>query len=83
MGKKNDISCGFGGVSVNVILIRFTQITKSELGILSTSDQLDLIKTAFLPYILNGYSDEGITIPPEYSEVWARCKALIEKETGK
>ena len=83
MGKKNDISCGFGGVSVNDILNRFVLITKNELGILSISDQLDLIKTAFLPYILNGYSDEGITIPPEYSEVWARCKVMIEKEAGR
>lgn len=82
MGKVKDYSPGFGGVSVNVIVTRFTQITGKELAVLSSSDQLELIKTAFLPYILNGYSDEGITIPPEYSQVWARCKAIIEKEVG-
>lgn len=81
MGKI-DFSAGFGGVPVNVIVTHFTQITGKELGVLSTSDQLELIKTAFLPYILNGYSDEGITIPPEYSQVWARCKDIIEKEVG-
>jgi hypothetical protein len=82
MGKI-DFSAGFGGVPVNVIVTRFTQITGKELGVLSISDQLELIKTVFLPYILNGFTDEGITVPPEFSEVWARCKAIIEKEVGR
>lgn len=81
MGKI-DSSTGSGGVSVNVIVTHLIQITGKELGVLSASDQLELIKTAFLPYILNGYSDEGITIPPECSQVWARCKAIIEREVG-
>ena len=82
MGKI-DFSAGFGGVPVNVIVTRFTQITGKELGVLSISDQLELIKTVFLPYILNGFTDEGITVPPEFSEVWARCKDIIEKEVGR
>lgn len=81
--RKIDFSAGFGGVSVNVIVIHFTQITEKELGVLSSVDQLELIKTAFLPYILNGYQDTDFQVPSKFTDVWARCKAIIEKEVRK
>ena len=69
--------------SINSVLIHFTQLTKNELAVLPVSDQLDLIKLAFLPYILNGYADTDFQVPSRLSEVWERCKSIIEKEAGR
>lgn len=85
MDKITDNSCGGGGLSkrTRFLELHFTQLIRRELAPLSICDQVDLIKKVLRPYILNEFTDEGITIPPEFSEVWARCKAIIEKEVGR
>lgn len=70
-------------MSTSLALVYCTNITKCEMEDLSSGEVLDLLKLAFRPYILNGFTDAGITIPTRFSDVWARCKAIIDREAGK
>lgn len=69
--------------SIDIVLNHFTKLTESEMEVLSVSDQVDLIKLVYLPYILNGYQDTDFQVPSKFTDVWARCKAIIEKEVRK
>ena len=69
--------------SIDIVLNHITKLTESELAVLSVSDQVDLIKSVYLPYILNGYQDTDFQVPSRFTDLWARCKAIIEKEAGK
>lgn len=69
--------------SIDIVLKHITKLTESELAVLSVSDQVDLIKSVYLPYILNGYQDTDFKVPDRFTDVWMRCKAIIEKEARK
>lgn len=83
MSRKNKTSPRLREMSTNLALVYCTNLTKCEMEDLSIGEVLDLLKLAFRPYILNGFTDAGITIPPKFSEVWERCKAIIDREAGK
>ena len=57
-------------------------ITSNEWTRLESGDTIDLWKV-FRTYILNGYKDTEILVPSRISDVWDRCKVIIDKEAGK
>ena len=57
-------------------------ITSTEWSRMESGDTLDLW-TVFRSYILNGYQDSDIPIPARISDVWTRCKHIIDKEAGR
>lgn len=57
-------------------------LTRREWIRLESGDTIDLW-AVFRAYILNGYQTPDIPIPSRISDVWGRCKELIDKEAGK
>ena len=73
---------GIRGMNPNCALAHCVKITSAEWLRLEVFDAIDLWKV-FREYILNDFQDAGILIPPQFADVWERCKAIIDQEAGR
>ena len=83
MGKANKhTSIRLRDMNPTGALAYCANITSTEWSRLESGDTLDLW-TVFRAYILNGYQDTDIRVPSRISDVWERCKDIIDREAGK
>ena len=66
----------------NKALAYCANITSNEWTRLADGDTIDLWKV-FKKYILNGYQATDIQVPSRISDVWNRCKDIIDREAVK
>lgn len=57
-------------------------ITSREWTSLESGETIELW-TVFRSYILNGYKDDHIGVPERVTDVWTRCKEIIDREAEK
>ena len=57
-------------------------ITSVEWSRLESGDTIELW-TVFRTFILNGYQATDIQVPSRISDVWNRCKDIIDREAVK
>lgn len=65
-----------------VALAHCADITWKEWSLMESKDVIDLW-IVFRSYIHDGYRESDIQVSPKISDVWLRCKAIIDMEAEK
>ena len=73
---------GIRGMNLYRALACCAKLTSAVWSKMEVMDTLDLWKV-FKAYILNDFQDAEFMIPPQFVDVWGRCKVLIDKEVGR
>ena len=82
MKRKVNKTPGLRGMTHERALAHCATITAGEWATLDEPDTLELW-TVFRDYILNDYEDTGHPVPARVTDVWERCKAIIDGEVAK
>ena len=69
------------GMSPSEVLLFFISSTRPYLRALESAELMDLL-AVFRAYILHGYEEDGLQVPPRLAPAWERCKARLNRYTG-